>query len=170
MTTRTPAFVWVGLDCICCWTISTNWVLCVGFTKKRSAEDTTHSDPNWSILSNNKYNPGQPIQKLGFWLSSRPFCIRTTFIWVHQGPPVIVPIFFSYTVIVYNVIVFAIRPVSHGWWCRVLPGPPVDPIFIPIPGGHFVVVVGRLFFEIWNQGYVEVWLCPENESTKIELD
>ena len=44
-----------------------------------------HTDPNWSILSN-KYNPGQPIQKPGFWLSIRPFCIRTTFIWVHQGP------------------------------------------------------------------------------------
>ena len=55
-----------------------------------------HTDPNWSILSNNKYNPGQPIQKLGFWLSSRPSCIRITFIWVHQGPPVIVLIFFLY--------------------------------------------------------------------------
>ena len=41
-----------------------------------------HTDPNWSILSK-KYNPGQPIQKSGFWLSSRPFCIRTSFIWVH---------------------------------------------------------------------------------------
>ena len=39
-------------------------------------------------------NPGQPIQKTGFWLSSRPFCIRTTFIWVHQGPPIIVLTFF----------------------------------------------------------------------------
>ena len=46
----------------------------------------THSDPNWTILSNNKYNPSQPIQKPGFWLPSRPFCIRTTFIWVYQGP------------------------------------------------------------------------------------
>ena len=36
------------------------------------------------------------IQKPGFWLSSRPFCIRITFIWVHQGPPVIVLIFFSF--------------------------------------------------------------------------
>ena len=26
--TRTPAFVWVGLDCICCWTVSTNWNHC----------------------------------------------------------------------------------------------------------------------------------------------
>ena len=51
---------------------------------------------NRSILSNNKYNPGQPIQKPGFRLSSRPFCIRITFIWVHQGPPVIVLIFFLY--------------------------------------------------------------------------
>ena len=56
---------------------------------------SAHSETNWSILSNNKYNPGQPIQKPGFWLSSRPFCIRTTFIWVHQGPPVILLIFFS---------------------------------------------------------------------------
>ena len=53
-----------------------------------------HSDSNWSILSNNKYNPGQPIQKPGFWLSSRPLCRRTTFIWVHQGPTVIVLVFF----------------------------------------------------------------------------
>ena len=58
-----------------------------------AAEVIRHTDPNWLILSN-KYNPGQPIQKPGFWLSSRPFCIRTTFIWVHQGPPVIVLIFF----------------------------------------------------------------------------
>ena len=28
-------------------------------------------------------------------LSSRPFWIRKTFIWVHQGPPIIVLIFFS---------------------------------------------------------------------------
>ena len=57
---------------------------------------TIHTVPNCSILSNNKYNPGQLIQNQGFWLSSRPFWIRITFIWVHQGPPVIVLIFFFY--------------------------------------------------------------------------
>ena len=30
LITRTPAFVWVGLDCIC-WTISTNWDQCAGY-------------------------------------------------------------------------------------------------------------------------------------------
>ena len=50
-----------------------------------SGNRALHTVPNWSILSNKKYNPGQPIEKPGFWLSNRPFCIRTTFIWVHQG-------------------------------------------------------------------------------------
>ena len=31
-----------------------------------------HTDLECSILSN-KYNPGQPIKKPGFWLFSRPF-------------------------------------------------------------------------------------------------
>ena len=63
---------------------------------QRGMWQAAHSDPNWSILSNNKYNPGQPIQKPGLWWSSWPFWIRITFIWVHQGPPVLVLIFSFY--------------------------------------------------------------------------
>ena len=48
-------------------------------------DEVAKADLECTILSN-KYNPGQPIQKPGFWLSSRPFCIRTNFIWVHKGP------------------------------------------------------------------------------------
>ena len=67
-----------------------------------------HTDPNWLILSN-KYNPGQPIQKLGFWLSSRPFCIRTTFIWVHQGPPVIVLWFFFWNWLLHRILKHGVK-------------------------------------------------------------
>ena len=85
----------------------------------------THTDPNWSILSK-KYNPGQPIQKLGFWLSSRPFWIITTFSWVHQGPPAIVLIFFwnwlLYRILKYAVTNFRkkIRSITGGsWWTQI---------------------------------------------------
>ena len=70
-----------------------------------------HSDLNWSIMSNIKYNPGQPIQKPGFWLSSRPFCIRTTFIWVHQGPLVMVLIFFLILVTTQNPQIWNQKPI-----------------------------------------------------------
>jgi len=35
-------------------------------------DEVAKADLECSILSN-KYNPGQPIQKPGFWLSSGPF-------------------------------------------------------------------------------------------------
>ena len=77
-STKTHVSVFGGKMKDCCWAVA--FMQC-----GLSLSGTGHTDPNWSILSN-KYNPGQPMQKPGFWLSSRPFCIRTTFIWVHQGP------------------------------------------------------------------------------------
>ena len=53
---------------------------------------TCHTDPNWSILSN-KYNPGQPIQKPGFWLSNRPFCTETLEETIESGPLCITDLF-----------------------------------------------------------------------------
>ena len=50
-----------------------------------SVSSRKHTDLNWLILSN-KYNPGQPILKPGFWLSSRPFWIQTANN-LYLGPP-----------------------------------------------------------------------------------
>ena len=79
------------------WNIIVCWILCfppnLPELNLKLFPSAAHWSEKCSILSN-KYNPGQPIQKPGFWLFSRPFWIRTTFIWVHQGPPVIVLIFF----------------------------------------------------------------------------
>ena len=84
---------------------------------------TIHTVPNCSILSNNKYNPGQLIQKPGFWLSSRPFWIRITFIWVHQGPPVIVLIFFFYYCYYIEFSNMESKPnfakVNGPWWTQI---------------------------------------------------
>ena len=60
----------------------------------------------------------------GFWLSSRPFWIRTTFIWVHQGPPVIVLIFFFWNWLLHRILKYVVtnfrkKNQNYYWWTLV---------------------------------------------------